>query len=1151
MKRMDVGRIIAFLGSLIIGAFSFCGYSFADSPDLIRLYDFGSVDTESLTCQNEAPLEDAILVLMRYVSSQPLTVIDEEGEARSVRLDYGCFESAAFKIDPDQGFTVELLFRQIGHGSVDGGDSQNSMLFALGDGYWHGLRCYYDAEQESLAFQIGRPQPSSAITASARTPLLPGVWNRLVCSWDGSIMRIYLNGVFVGRQDYDGPFSVAENMKFKVGYAGAGVGSNEMDVAEVSVYDGALSSDQIVGNACGGASLEGDITKRLQHALAAIESGDNDTALTEIDSLLESGELPEAYAAHLTYLKAELLHRIGRRSECVAQCLDVWRQEEFDPSLRRLAGLRLIAPDPGAIRLELSSDIYRELIDSLELEGDSLIDASLSHIAALENEGRSDEATVAREALLAAAQEFTDEQVAKIIFNAFSMDEWGESLFAEAEETEWSARARAASSDYDDLQASMKTVHGFFVPAFSEACRDWENRPTPGIVCHVLPGPLVRNGSEPLSTSKGVSPEGDDQANGSESAPFRTLTRARDAIRAYVKANGELPEGGVEVRLHGGVYKCSDTFILEAQDSGEEGRPVVYRAVPGDKVLLSGGTELSGFELVSDAAILERLPEESRSFVYQCDLKAQGVTDLGQLNVRGMGGSTDPVKPWVDIYANGKAMPLARWPNPGEPELTVGETYRGAFQTPEANGPAEFACSHPRFARWREANDIWMDGMWGHLWAAKKIPVERIDIETGRIHAGAGSGYGVRTGQPLHFINLLEEIDQPGEWYLDRESGMLYFYPPEAVDADADFPTVQFPLLEQPFITMTGVHNVTLVGLSFELNRSDAIIMKDCEDCMIAGCSISKMGGNGIVVRDGQDIVLHGNDLVSLGAGGIRLSGGDRSTLTTSGCVVQNCVIEDFSRVDRSYAAAIHIDGVGMEITNNRIGNSPHFGLRIEGDLHLISLNEFHHLVLEFDDQAAIDMWGDPTYRGNKIVGNYFHDIGSGHNVAGQSGIRLDDAISSTQIMGNIFERSADGRFGAVQIHGGKDNLVIANIFIDCQYGVSFSQWGEGRWAETLARPDFAAKIERGTNPLRLEAFPDLGDIPSHADRNFIVGNRATECGPFISRDRGVNVYLGNQTVTLDVLERNPSWDIDAFKEEISLQQDSFRREIPPISLPD
>jgi hypothetical protein len=1118
---------ISLAGVLIVASMISAGELFADSPELIRQYDFGQVDSESLTCQNEAPLEGSTLMPMRYVSSQPLTVIDDE-ENRSVRLDHGCFESTAFDVDPKQGFTVELLFRHIGHGSVDGGSSQNGMLFALGDGYWHGLRCYYDAEQKSLAFQIGRPQPSSAITASAQTTLLPGVWSRLTCSWDGRIMRVYLNGVFVGRQDHDGPFSVAENMTFRVGYAGAGVGSNEMDVAEVSVYNGALASDQIVGNTCGGGPLEGDVAERLQNALAAIESDENDTALTSIDSLLESGDLPEAYAAHLTYLKAELLHRIGRRSECVAQCLDVWHREDFDPSLRHLAGLRLIAPDPGAIRFELSSDIYRELLDSLELDEDSFVNASLSYITALTLEGKFEDAALACESLISHPDSLSEQQ--KIQLAALYGDiapRW-----EEASQEEWISQVQTASEDMQEWERQIDYRTNASHSRISDSFSQWQNCPIPELILH-------------------VSPDGDDESPGSETEPFQSLPRARNAIRTYVLENGSLPLNGAAVLLHEGDYPLSPTFTLEEQDSGEPGRPIRYCAFPSRPARFSGGIELSGFTPVSDAAILTRLPEKSRGLVYQCDLPAQGVTDLGQLNVRGMGGSTDPVKPWVDIDANGKAMPLARWPNPGESELTIGETYRGAFQTSEANGPAEFACSHPRFERWREANDIWMDGMWGHLWAAKKIPVERIDIETGRIHAGAGSGYGVRTGQPLHFINLLEEIDKPGEWYLDRDTGMLYFYPPDEIDEHTDFPTVHFPVQEHPFITMNDVHNVAIIGLSFELNRSDAIIMKDCEDCMIAGCSIRRMGGNGIVARGGHRVVLACNDLISLGAGGVRIFGGDRATLTPSGHVVFNCVIEDFARVDRSYAAAIHMDGVGIHVGNNRIGNSPHYGIRAEGDLHMIMLNEFHHLVLEFDDQAAIDMWGDPTYRGNWITDNYFHDIGSGHNVAGQSGIRLDDAISSTVIAKNIFERSADGRFGAVQIHGGKDNAVMKNLFIDCQYAVSFSAWGEQRWAETLARPDFAAKIERGSNPLRLETFPDLADIPSHADRNFFIRNFTVGCGPFTTRDRGVNFYRGNLSLGDEIFESLFGRSHEAQIERVGVKTDLFRNTIPPVSLPD
>jgi hypothetical protein len=269
-----------------------------------------------------------------------------------------------------------------------------------------------------------------------------------------------------------------------------------------------------------------------------------------------------------------------------------------------------------------------------------------------------------------------------------------------------------------------------------------------------------------------------------------------------------------------------------------------------------------------------------------------------------------------------------------------------------------------------------------------------------------------------------------------------------------------------------------------------------------------------------------GCDIHTLGAGGVRASGGDRKSLTPGGHFVENCHIHDFSRVDRVYAPAVHLDGVGHSITHNLIHDSPHHAMRVEGYDHTIDLNEVHSVVYEFDDQAGIDMYGNPAYRGNVIRHNFWHHIGSGHHVAGQAGIRLDDFISSVLVYGNVFYRCAGGRFGGVQIHGGKDNIVDNNLFIDCKSAVSFSPWGESRWLERLATERTRNVIRTGgvdiSRPPHSERWPDLATLSENPDRNYIWRNLAVNCGELTTRDRGVNELMDNHMLAADPGFANP-----------------------------
>jgi hypothetical protein len=309
---------------------------------------------------------------------------------------------------------------------------------------------------------------------------------------------------------------------------------------------------------------------------------------------------------------------------------------------------------------------------------------------------------------------------------------------------------------------------------------------------------------------------------------------------------------------------------------------------------------------------------------------------------------------------------------------------------------------------------------------------------------------------------------------------------------------VVLSVFDQPFLTLTDVEHVILRGLTLQEGRGDGIRIRGGADCLVADCTIQRFGGDAIVVEGGRHHGLFGCTMRTLGCGGTRVAGGDRQTLTAGRHFVENCTVSDISRLKRTYAPAVHLDGCGNRIAHNLFGNIPSSAMRIEGNDHLIELNLIRNVVWESDDQGGLDMFGNPLYRGVVIRWNRWSDIRGGTE-NGAAGVRLDDMISGVAIYGNLFERCGAVHFGGVQIHGGKENLVEGNLFVDCLAGLSFSRWGESRWLESIQ-----GFLPQAGEPAYSSRYPELANLKSRPNVNIISRNLFTGCQSIFLRDGGV-----------------------------------------------
>jgi hypothetical protein len=523
---------------------------------------------------------------------------------------------------------------------------------------------------------------------------------------------------------------------------------------------------------------------------------------------------------------------------------------------------------------------------------------------------------------------------------------------------------------------------------------------------------------------------GSDANEGSEAKPFLTLERARDAVRE-LKRSGSLPAAGLTVWLREGDFVRTNALELTEADSGSPG-PIAWRGYREERVRLLGGRKLEGFKAVTDPEVLRRLDEKARAHLVQFNLRELGITDFGEMKSRGFGRASTPAH--CELFYGGRPMTLARWPNEGQwekiagfPEATgTGDEHGGNIG--DLKGGFLYAGERPR--HWKNTGDLWVHGYWAWDWANSYERVAELDLDRHFIRTAPPYGlYGFRKGQRFHFLNVLEELDQPGEWFLDRKQGVLYFWPPELDEPQPGSEAV-LSLMAEPFVRITGASNILIRGLILEATRGNAVEIRGGASNLVAGCVIRNIGDSGVVIDGGRAHGVKDCDIVDTGDGGVSLNGGDRQTLTPCGHFVENCRFQRQGRWSKCYVPAVLLNGVGQRVSHNLIYDHPHAGILFSGNDHLIDFNEIHHIALETGDVGAIYAGRDYSFRGNRIRHNFIHETGGVG--MGSMGVYMDDCVSGTEVFGNVFYKVHWAMF----IGGGRDHRVENNLFVDCDPAV-------------------------------------------------------------------------------------------------------------------
>ena len=546
-----------------------------------------------------------------------------------------------------------------------------------------------------------------------------------------------------------------------------------------------------------------------------------------------------------------------------------------------------------------------------------------------------------------------------------------------------------------------------------------------------------------------VSPAGNDRwsgllpapaADGSD-GPVATPAGARDALRRFRAARGGL-DRPVTVELAAGVYELSETLRFAPEDGGTEACPVRYAAAAGAAPVISGGRRIGGWRETQHAGL--------RCWVADLPDVAAGRWTLTRLYVK-------------DI-----PRPHPRLPKTGFYRFTGVAGFSDAGFT-WCKGPdrANFAAGEIR--RWHNWEDAELVSY--QLWFDTHHRFKAIDEEAGLAVFRAkslGSLKDERGEFARYFVeNVFEALDTPGQWYLDRRAGRLYYLPlPNETPAAT---AVTAPRLAE-LVRLQGegakrvahlrFENLTFAHQHWELPPDcpgyvqaafgvpGAIILEGAEDCAFYGCTVAHINGYGLEVLAGSTRnVIAACTVHDAGAGGVKIGHEQmvRVNETTVGCApvdddvpalattVADCTVRDCGHLYPS-AIGLWVGNSGWNrLLHNHIFNCTYTGIscgwtwgyaptRTVGNR--IEFNHIHHIN---DREILSDNGGIYTLGiqpGLVLRGNVIHDISCyGY---GAWGIYPDEGSSGLRIEQNLV---CGTKRAAFSTHYGRDNLVRHNIF--------------------------------------------------------------------------------------------------------------------------
>ncbi len=637
-----------------------------------------------------------------------------------------------------------------------------------------------------------------------------------------------------------------------------------------------------------------------------------------------------------------------------------------------------------------------------------------------------------------------------------------------------------------------------------------------------------------------VSTEGKSNATGTKEDPFCTLEQARDAVRKLSKGNNPTENRTFTIFLRQGFYPLSESFRLNEKDAGSKRGPIVYKAFDGERVSITGAIRVNPglVKPIFNPEDQKRIIDASaRGQIQEIDLHGLNISDTIRWRLAGF--SRPYTESGIELFINGKPYQLAGYPNNDKIQIHPADVVDPGIKD-NISYPGKIRFPSDRIKYWPRVSEAMVFGCFTYAWASDQLRIASIDPDKQEIAFADAHIYGIigeKEWNKYRIFNLLEELDAPGEYYVDRKVQKLYYYP---YTAPSQSDTILISSLGTPLVQIENSANIHFEGITFEAGRGIGVSIVNGENNLLKGCTFRNLGM--LAVRIGQGFDSFGENqnnfnckggknngvlncwIENIGSGGIDLGGGDRKTLEPAGNWISDCEFIHCGRLTYSYKCPVNIHGVGNVIRHCNFNESPATEIYLHGNNHLIEFNMIQDACTFMDDQGAFYMGRNPSESGNVVRYNLFKNTGRfGITMA----VYLDDGACGTSVYGNIFYKAGSR---TIMMGGGSYNPMIANIFIDSPMAIHLDNRLAG-WAKEWLQPgdffDKGLKEINFQNPPYSIRYPELpnyfGNHPEQPKENDIshnlfvnvkmIHNGKAEWGPVMGNNRSINQKMGLEKI--------------------------------------